>query len=77
MDREGIMVSEKSQTKKNTVRSLPSMGNLKKRESQTHRNREQTGGCQSQGVGLEKWGTVVKRYKLPVKIVTTANNAVL
>ena len=40
--------------------------NKTKTKHGTHRYREQIGGCQRWGWGMEKWVKVVKRYKLPV-----------
>lgn len=52
VDLEGIMLSEKSQRKTNIV--LPRLDvkskNQKQNKNQAHRYREQTGGCQRQGV---------------------------
>ena len=37
----------------------------KNKQKQSHRNREQTGGCQRGGGGGEKWVRESKRDKLP------------
>ena len=60
MNLKDIMLSERSQTKKDKHYHLTYMWDLK--ENQTHRNREQMGGFP----GWEKWVKVVKVCKLPV-----------
>ena len=50
MDLEGMMLSEISQTEKDKYYMLSLIGgNLKKQKP--HKYKEQTGGCQRQGVG--------------------------
>ena len=56
MDFEGIMLSEISQRKTNTVRShLYVESKNKKQTKNPHRYREQIGGCQGWGWRWAKW----------------------
>ena len=63
MDFESIMLSKISQTEK--AKHLRSRLYVESKKKSVHRNREQIGGYQQQGLG--KWMKVVKRYKLSVK----------
>lgn len=51
-DRQGMMLGKISQTETNTVRSQLSAE--PKKTPKPHRYRDQTGGCQRQGVGCAK-----------------------
>lgn len=64
MTSKGVLPSEVSQTKKDKHCVTYFHAKSKKTEL---RYREQTGGCQRQGMGgCKKWPQVVKRHRCPV-----------
>ena len=55
-------------SKKNQNKQIKSNQNeTNEQKHQVHRHREQIGGCQRQGIGVDKLGKRGQRYKPPVK----------